>query len=196
MKAAPKKDRKEYNEAQELENLQRVFDRLDKKGDKKVDIDELYEYIKFLGHKCKKADVENMIWEVDEDCDRAVSWEEFKSMFYRVRNDKSGWEPRRLFNVVEFMMHDKDCSGTIDVDECMEILFRRFGKDALEQKVNAFMANDEDGEIDISFTEFLHMEKRNDSAGTAKHPGFKLSSGILATTKAENDRLRRMMPQT
>ena len=34
--APPKKDRKEYNEAQELENLQRVFDRLDKKGDKKV----------------------------------------------------------------------------------------------------------------------------------------------------------------
>ena len=34
--APPKKDRKEYNEAQELENLQRVFDRLDKKGDKKA----------------------------------------------------------------------------------------------------------------------------------------------------------------
>ena len=27
-------------------------------------------------------------------------------MFYRVRKDKSGWEPRRLFAVVEFMMHD------------------------------------------------------------------------------------------
>ena len=104
-------------------------------------------------------------------------------MFYRVRHDKSGWEPRRLFNIVEFMMHDKvrraregqegcwgtgvswchahrlvtrayrhatlpppsptiihyivrqDCSGTIDIDECMEILFRRFGKDMLESKV-------------------------------------------------------------
>jgi hypothetical protein len=30
------KGRKEYNEALELEALQRVFDRLDKKGDKKV----------------------------------------------------------------------------------------------------------------------------------------------------------------
>ena len=27
-------------------------------------------------------------------------------MFYRVRQDKSGWEPRRLFTVVEFMMRD------------------------------------------------------------------------------------------
>ena len=37
---------------------------------------------------------------------RCVNWEEFKVMFYRVRKDKSGWEPRRLFAVVEFMMHD------------------------------------------------------------------------------------------
>ena len=34
----------------------------------------------------------------------------------------------------------QDCSGTIDVDECMEILYRRFGKAGLEEKVNQFMA--------------------------------------------------------
>ena len=45
-----------------------------------VDVDELWDYLKFLGHKCKKADVEDMIWEVDEDCDKAVSWDEFKAM--------------------------------------------------------------------------------------------------------------------
>ena len=172
-----------------MDNLQRVFDRLDKKGDKKVDVDELAEYLKFLGYKCKKADIEDMIWEVDEDCDKCVSWEEFKSMFDRVRQDKSGWEPRRLFNVVEFMMHDKDFSGTIDVDECMEILFRRFGKEMLESKVKEFMSNDEDDSEHITFTEFLKMDRRNDSAGTLQHQGFKLSAGILQTTKAENERL-------
>jgi len=188
-----KKDRREYNEAQELENLTRVFDRLDKKQDKKVDVDELSEHLKFLGYKCKRAEVEDMIWEVDEDCDRCVSWEEFKAMFYRVRHDKSGWEPRRLFNVVEFMMHDKDCSGTIDIDECMEILFRRFGKDMLENKVADFMANDEDDNNNISFSEFLSMDRRNDSAGTRKHPGFRLSAGIIETTKKENDRLMKQV---
>ena len=149
-----------------------------------------------------------MIWEVDEDCDRCVSWAEFQTMcathlrrhtrgpsllgrpctaplasrcsaraptrmspscrlwigaarFYRVRNDKTGWEPRTLFNVVEFMMHDKDCSGTIDMDECMEILFRRFGKDLLESKVNEFMSKDEDGDQDITFTEFTNMDLKS-----------------------------------
>ena len=132
--AAKASDRKEYNEAQELDNLSRVFARLNKKSDGKIDVDELWTHLKFLGYKCKRAECEDMIWEVDEDCDRCVNWEEFKTMFYRVRHDKSGWEPRRLFNVVEFMMHDKDMSGTIDMDECMEILFRRFGKELLESK--------------------------------------------------------------
>ena len=84
--------------------------------------------------KASKADVEDMIWEVDEDCDRCIDWEEFQSMFYRVRHDKTGWEPRRFFTVVEFMMHDKDMSGTIDMDECMEILFRRFGKEQVRRR--------------------------------------------------------------
>ena len=96
MQRPPKKDRTEYNEGQELENLQRTFDRLDKNGDKKIDADELYDYLKFLGHKCKREEVADMIWEVYEDCDKCVSWDEFKAMFQSVRNDKSGWEPRRM----------------------------------------------------------------------------------------------------
>ena len=95
-----------------------------------------------------------MIWEVDEDCDHAVSWDEFKLMFHRCRNDRTGLEPRKLFNVVEFMMHDKDSSGTIDMDECMEILFRRFGKDQLEERTNDFFKHDTDGDNAISFAEF------------------------------------------
>ena len=86
-------------------------------------------------------------------------------MFYRVRHDKSGWEPRRLFNVVEFMMHDKDMSGTIDMDECMEILFRRFGKEQLEAKVAEFMQNDEDGDNDI-----LHRVPRDGPPRALQEP--------------------------
>ena len=188
------KDRAEYNESQELENLQRVFQILSNqkpgsglsdKDQPKVSPDKLAEALKKLQYKCKRTDVEDMIWEVDEDCDGLISWDEFKAMFYRVRHDKTGWEPRRLFNVVEFMMHDKararpssggrattrrlrvtrhflpspaltcprllsllpthtqDQSASIDMDECMEILFRRFGKEQLEARVNEFMANDE-----------------------------------------------------
>ena len=68
----------------------------------------------------------------------------------------------------------------------MEILFRRFGKDLLESKVNEFMSQDEDGDNDITFTEFLHMDRRNDKVGTNRSAGFRLSLGIVQTTRSEN----------
>ena len=40
-----------------------------------------------------------------------------------------GREPSRLFNLVEFMICDKDGGGTMSEDECMEILYHRFGKE-------------------------------------------------------------------
>lgn len=67
-----KKSRELYNESQELESLQRVFERLDKNGDKKVDSEELYDCIKYLGHKCSKKEVQDMIWEVIAFCWLAV----------------------------------------------------------------------------------------------------------------------------
>lgn len=36
--------------------------------------------MRYLGHKCRRADCENMIWEVDENNDGGVDWEEFKIM--------------------------------------------------------------------------------------------------------------------
>ena len=57
-----------------------------------------------------------------------MDWEEFKGMFYRIRDDQTGYEPRKLFNVVEFIMHDKNFTGSIDLDEAVTILYARFGK--------------------------------------------------------------------
>merc|ERR1712087_49114 len=178
--------RKEYNEKQELENLQRVFKRLDKNNDKRVDAEELWSNLKFLGSKLKRTEVDDMIWEIDEDRDGCVSWEECKAAYYRVKDDREGWEPRRFFNVVEFMMHDKDNSGTIDTDECLEIMFRRFGKEGIEHKMKQFMAADQDGVPDITFTEFLAVDRKEDIARMKKLPGFRFSQGLVETTKAEN----------
>ena len=109
--------------------------------------------------------------------------------FYRVKHDKSGWEPRSLFNVVEFMMHDKDCSGTIDLDECMEILFRRFGKELLESKVNEFMGQDEDGDNDITYTEFLAIGNPGRGERPTETPSLMLSHGVVKQTLEENKKL-------
>jgi hypothetical protein len=44
----------------------------------------------------------------------------------------AGYEPRRLYNVVEFMMNDKDDSGTVSAEEAMQILYMRFGRTLLD----------------------------------------------------------------
>jgi calmodulin len=44
----------------------------------------------------------------------------------------AGYEPRRLNNVVEFMMNDKDDSGTVSAEEAMQILYMRFGRTLLD----------------------------------------------------------------
>ena len=82
--------RREYNEQKELESLRRVFDTLDKDKNDKIDFKELNEMLLKLDYKAKKQEVEDMIWEVDEDCDKCVSWDEFKLMFQRCRTDRVG----------------------------------------------------------------------------------------------------------
>jgi hypothetical protein len=67
---------------------------------------------------------------------------------------QAGLEPRKLFNVVEFLMHDKDRSGKVSFDEAMEIVFRRYGKEALEARTHELFAADQDGDNEISFAEF------------------------------------------
>ena len=178
--------RREHNEQKEQESLRRVFDQLDKNKDGKVDFKDLNDQLIKLDYRAKRVEVEDMIWEVDEDCDHAVSWEEFRLAFYRCRTDKTGLEPRKLFNVVEFMMHDKDSSGTIDMDECMEILFRRFGKDQLEERTNDFFKHDTDGDNAISFAEF---QRCGTCQARPSHPshaacGHSLSTCALALSLA------------
>ena len=71
----------EYNKQKELEQLHRVFNRLDSKGDGKIDEQELGTYLRtYLGYKPKKGEVAEMIWQVDENGDGLLHWDEFSVM--------------------------------------------------------------------------------------------------------------------
>lgn len=37
-----------------------------------------------------QSEIEEMIWEVDEDCDQCVTWAEFQNMYHRCRTDQTG----------------------------------------------------------------------------------------------------------
>jgi len=97
-----------------------------------------------------------MIWEVDEDCDGAVHWDEFQRMYHRCRSDKTGQEPRRLFNVTEFIMNDKDFSGRVSLEEAMQILYLRYGRGLLDAQLqDIFGTSDLNSGKTLCLTEFL-----------------------------------------
>ena len=59
-------------------------------SDGKIDAQELREIFSLLRHDTKKAEVEDIIWEVDDDSDKCVSWAEFQAMYHRCRVDRTG----------------------------------------------------------------------------------------------------------
>ena len=74
-------------------------------------------------------------------------------MFQRNITDTTGLEPFQLFNVVQFMMYDKDNSGKVTVDETMHMLYARYGKARLESQMKALFGEDlktEDGDGELS----------------------------------------------
>lgn len=47
----------------------------------------------------------------------------------------TGYEPRRLFNVVQFVMNDKEGSGNVSLEGAMQILYLRYGKSLLDAQL-------------------------------------------------------------
>ena len=63
-----------------------------------------------------------MIWEVDDDIDGYVSEEEFIKMYKRCWQDKANLEPRKLYNLVLFLMFDfskKEPKGKIIIEDTL-----------------------------------------------------------------------------
>lgn len=155
------KERKEFQERQELEGLKRAFKRLDKKGDGRLDHDELQQELDFLEYKIDKEELHEIIWEIDDDDDNAVDWEEFRSSFYRSRDDKTGYEPRKLYFLIEFIMADKDMSASIDVEEFINIWYTRYGKEEADRKMADYFGPEfAAGTLEITFTQFMDIQKQ------------------------------------
>jgi Ca2+-binding EF-hand superfamily protein len=119
-----------------------------------------------LGCKPTLSQVRLIIWEVDDDLDGYVSKEEFITMYKRCISDKTDLEPRKLFNLVQFLMYDKDNQKKVTIEETLQILFVRHGRAKLDDEIKAIFGEDEknpDGsEKAITYSEYV--EKINKRA--------------------------------
>lgn len=77
-------------------------------------------------------------------------------MYHRCRNDIAGTEPRRLFNVAEFVMNDKQGLGTVSMENAMQIMYLRYGRDNLDAQLrDVFGTSDLNSGKTLTLTEFL-----------------------------------------
>lgn len=103
-----------------------VSDLKDTKVARKVTADDVQTMLRRLDHKVSRKEVEEMIWEVDEDLDGSLSWSEFRLVFTRNIRDRTGLEPNRIFNLTQFLMYDTDLDGRVSMDDTLPMLCIRY----------------------------------------------------------------------
>jgi hypothetical protein len=150
-------------DAEELQNkvtsLQNELAHLENKKDKKFSCADVFQMMQTLKYKITKLQVEEYVWEVDEDLDQCVNWNEMKLMYTRNLRDKTGLEPNRIFNVTQFLIYDRNENNKVSVDETMNMLYARYGRAKMEMKLkelfgaNMMETGREGGEI--GFTAFI-----------------------------------------
>ncbi|CAM9462411.1 unnamed protein product [Sphacelaria rigidula] len=148
----------------EVRDLEQEVSRIENNPDKKIKVVDVWEHLKFLGKRCSRKEVTDIVWEVDENLDGAIDWEEFRLMFFRNINDNTGLEPAKLYNMVQFMLYDVDNNVNVSVDETMNMLYARYGRAKMEAKLKELFGEGmretgtQGGEID--FLQYLEAVER------------------------------------
>lgn len=141
-------------------DLRRAFRLIDTRHDNFVDVDEISAAFQKLGMKIGRDRVRDMVWEVDEDMDGGLVFNEFKAMYARVLRDASGCEPRGLFSLIDFLVLDRDCGGTLSRARYSGVMYDRFGKDQYEQTApEASPSADHDDDL-LGFADFVALQRK------------------------------------
>jgi len=126
--------------------------------DHKICYRDLEGVLKSLNEPLNKKQIEQMIWEVDENCDELIDYDEFQLTYYRNLTDTSGNEPNLFFRLLEFMIFDGQHKGYMIEDDCMELLYARYGGGNLEKEMTILFGNKlraEGGDGSLNLTQYL-----------------------------------------
>ena len=86
-------------------------------------------------------------------------------MYKRCISDPADLEPRQLYNLVTFLMYDKDFRGRVTIEETLQILFVRHGRKNLDEEIKAIFGDeqrdrDTNEEQSITYSEYVDKINR------------------------------------
>ncbi|KDO26182.1 hypothetical protein SPRG_08544 [Saprolegnia parasitica CBS 223.65] len=124
----------------------------------------LFEVYEKLGYPKTMTEVEDLIWEVNDGLNGAISWNEYERSFERCKADKSCLEPSDLFYLTCFLMYDRDVNGKVSMDDAMHILFLKHGNNMEDEMTALFGKSHSDDYINaLSFRTFAQAIDRRRS---------------------------------
>ena len=193
-----KADKKKYQNKDEEDEEEKEKKEKKKKFSQKA----LRKVIRTLCNEFAKDELDNMIWEVDENLDGYVSEREFENMYKKCITDEKEEEGKKLFYLAQFLMYDKDEKHEITVEDTLEILCARHQSnvDAALDAIFDIEKKDENGKVrrikreTISFLEYaqrmheLSMKKRNIISNKKKIFCDKLKEEALKEAKERAER--------
>ena len=176
--------------------------KIKKEPKKKFTQKALRKVIRTLCNEFAKDELDNMIWEVDENLDGCVSEKEFENMYKKCITDEKEEESKKLFYLAQFLMYDKDEKHEITIEDTLEILCARHQNnvDTVLDAIFDIEKKDEKGKIrkikrdSITFLEYaqrmheLSMKKRNEISNRKKILCDQLKEQALKDAKERAER--------
>eukprot|EP00002_Diphylleia_rotans_P001465 TRINITY_DN1080_c1_g1_i1.p1 TRINITY_DN1080_c1_g1~~TRINITY_DN1080_c1_g1_i1.p1 ORF type:complete len:160 (-),score=23.26 TRINITY_DN1080_c1_g1_i1:690-1169(-) len=112
----------------DLQSLKDVFRRhKERTGKSGFDASDYFNVYQKYNAKHTRKVVEEIIWEGDHNADRVISLQDAISSLVKARQQPYTCEAFRLANIIEFMMHDIELTGSINMEQCIIIMSKRFG---------------------------------------------------------------------
>tara|TARA_A100001015_G_scaffold260416_1_gene305104 strand:- start:2516 stop:3460 length:945 start_codon:yes stop_codon:yes gene_type:complete len=125
------------NEIASMETSLQTFN----SSDPQISIRDIDAMLKHFNASMKRAELEFMIWEVNDTGSGKIGWDEYQLAFYRkVIQDQSN-EPEAFLQILEYLLYDMHHNGYILEDDCMEVLYGRHGLSQLQEEMNFLFGN-------------------------------------------------------
>ncbi|CAI0436711.1 unnamed protein product [Linum tenue] len=135
---------------QNMDELQKVFEKFDSNGDGKISLSELADVLRSMGTNYSPPDLQRVMEDIDADKDGFIDLEEFAQLCRS--SSASAEELREAFD-----LYDENKDGRISGSELHQVLNRLGMKCSMEECSRMIKGVDSDGDGCVNFQEFEKM---------------------------------------